>query len=225
MLVTKNSGFTLLEMLVAVAIFSVLVILAMTTFARSIASSVRIAQEREQTEETRSVFDQIVNDTNYLAINNNVSLKGLGCQFIQETTYKLENGYMICNGGEKIQFLLRYPGTTSYVFREYEIDSEGNHGRKTVFMKEKRDCSSSAVCNVSDLTRTDLLSKKFSLVTETGSNRVFSEIPRTQASRFSINIRITTRPNANTAVSNTSNCLGTGLCYTLSTTVVPGGGI
>lgn len=222
MSLVKRPGYTLMELLVAVTIFSGLVILSLGTFARTISSSIRVANEREQTEATRSIFDQIVNDTNYLARGTGLTIRDIGCGS-QITEYSLDDGYLVCPDGDKIQLLLNYTGSPKIIFREYR-SIELEQDRRTIRMRERRDClPEQGVCDLSAVIATELLPKRFSVVPEAGEDRLFFEIAGSATSRFALGIRLTTRPTENRAISDTSECLGTGLCYTLATTVVPGG--
>jgi prepilin-type N-terminal cleavage/methylation domain-containing protein len=67
-------GFTLLEMLISVAIFSGLVILILAVFVRTASSQARVSVLREKSEAARSAIGRITNDFQYLYLEKSITL-------------------------------------------------------------------------------------------------------------------------------------------------------
>lgn len=71
--ITKNRGFTLLELMIAISIFSGLVILVVASFASSVNYQTRVKVNREVSESARSAIDAMAREVN-LSWNGPVSV-------------------------------------------------------------------------------------------------------------------------------------------------------
>ena len=69
----KNKGFTLLELMIAISIFSGLVVLVVGSFASSVNYQTRVKVNREVSESARSAIDAIAREVN-LSLNEPVSV-------------------------------------------------------------------------------------------------------------------------------------------------------
>src|SRR5579864_6205111 len=69
----KKPGYTLVELLVSVLIFSGIIVLAIAAFARSVNSGTRSNTVRAQVEAARSTIDQLTNDMHYADMTDQVS--------------------------------------------------------------------------------------------------------------------------------------------------------
>jgi prepilin-type N-terminal cleavage/methylation domain-containing protein len=148
-LMTVAPGFTFIEMLVAVTIFSGLLILALATFSRSIASSNKVSVLRQKSETARSVIDQITTDFNFVYKDKQVTDKTNGnFQFTGYYFWPLTHPIPVSG----IVMVLKYPGEvdsngqSKYTRKEYDIAIRtlGGHGQTTTYdlqMREDRDCN------------------------------------------------------------------------------------
>lgn len=128
---SRKPGYTLLEMLIAVTIFSGLLILILGTFARSASSSARVSILREKSEVARSVMSQITNEFRYVYFDAN---------FQENPTTPLERGYYFKSGGSGLVMVLRFPGsnTDQLVRKEYSLVTDGSSAR--LMAMENRGC-------------------------------------------------------------------------------------
>lgn len=86
--ITKNRGFTLLELMIAISIFSGLVILVVASFASSVNYQTRVKVNREVSEAARSAID---------AIAREVNLSWNGSVLVNQTTPIQYNGEPVYN--------------------------------------------------------------------------------------------------------------------------------
>ena len=128
-------GFTLLEMLISVAIFSGLVILILSIFVRTASSQARVNVLREKSEVARSAISRIKNDFQYIYMEKPVTLVDMSGA---ESVFK---GYYF-TGFNDLVMLLKYPnkGETGYAFKRYTTEKDGTNFSRTLKVREFRDC-------------------------------------------------------------------------------------
>lgn len=119
-------AFTLIEILVSIAIFSGLIILSIGVFARSANSANKANDVREQTQVTRSIIDQIASDLRYVDLKTNPPFCG----------NTLILGFCSLNNKE-LRLLIKYPGDSLYTAKLYTVNANAA-GR--VRVSEKREC-------------------------------------------------------------------------------------
>jgi|GEM_PF-1432876 len=223
----KRGGYTLIEMLISVAVFSALVIVVLASVATSSSSSAKINALREKTEATRKVVDQISNDFRYLytdkAVNDNANGNP---NFI---------GFYFIDGVDGLVMLLRYPGTTAdgLVRKQYVI--EPINGRSTITLQESRLCrvvepQDNLECERnqnSDLL--DLLASQFVLnraVGPGGYQSRLSGLDIQRANQSSENgylvIELTVKPVEYQTIPCNSAQAPSGTCYSVRTTLNAG---
>jgi prepilin-type N-terminal cleavage/methylation domain-containing protein len=130
-------GYTLLEMLISVAIFSGLVILILAVFVRTTSSSARVSVLREKSEVARSAMSQISNDFSYIYNDKSLLLlEGAGEPF-EFTGYAFEN----TGGSNNLVLALQYPATSNeqFVVKRYLTDTVVPESRY-LKVKEYRGC-------------------------------------------------------------------------------------
>lgn len=123
-------GYTLIEMLISVTIFSGLLIIVLGVVATSSSSSAKVSILREKSQAARALIDQISNDFRYA--DTSISLKVEN----DPTEY---GGYYTTS--ERLVMAMHLPNTdknTGLVRKEYNIKSF--NGRTTVTLKEGRGC-------------------------------------------------------------------------------------
>jgi len=218
-------GFTLLEMLVAVTIFSGIVILALGTFARSISSSAKVAVQREKTEALRSVVDQISSDLRY-TYNGNVAISG------GAVPYTIANGVYQRNTNE-LELIIQYPGATTaqlvhrlYRYEQNQVSYNGQTvTRISLYLREARACNAASGCSdISAAAESDLVSSKYSLI-ELSPSLSFQITPKSSAVTGLVKIKMAIKPTEATNVTTLASCstATVGVCYNLETAVVSGG--
>lgn len=111
-------GYTLLEMLVSVAIFSGLVILILGVFVRSTSSAAKVSVLREKSEVARSAMASIANDFRYIYYDKEITLGDAGDQNYHFLGYYFISAF----GFNDIAMLLKYPNSTDnqLVFKRYQ---------------------------------------------------------------------------------------------------------
>lgn len=135
----SRPGFTLLEMLISVAIFSGLVILILSIFVRTASSQARVNVLREKSEVARSAMSRIKNDFQYLFMDKAVTLGDPG------DNGRIVKGYYFDNsaGGNDLVMLLKYPNKTvnQLVYKRYSTENTGGASRsRSLSVREVRDC-------------------------------------------------------------------------------------
>lgn len=131
----NRPGFTLLEMLISVAIFSGLVILILSIFVRTASSQAKVNVLREKSEVARSVISRIRNDFQYVYYGREVFVLN-----------RFNDGDMSGFHVEPntVAFLLRYPnkGENDLVFKQYRVRS-GNAASRSYDLEfeEFRGCA------------------------------------------------------------------------------------
>lgn len=132
-------GFTLLEMLVSVAIFSGLVILILAIFVRTASSQARVNVLREKSEVARSAMAQVTGDFQYLYLEKTITLVDL------DDSNQLLKGFHLINkaGFDGVGMVLRYPNKTDsqLVYKRYQTENTGRGSRsRSLTVREFRDC-------------------------------------------------------------------------------------
>lgn len=233
----KRPGYTLLEMMVSVLIFSGLIILAIAAFARSASSGTRSNSVRVKVEAARSVIDQLTNDFHYVDTVDQVASFKTTCGGTSEPFIGLRLGGSL--GCDEAELLLKYPGATGngdLVWRLYSAQTLG--GRPSIYVYEQRGLS---VCNdgsgniitnvinpctsiIAPTTPADLVKKDFVADGLGGLTPVFSgqDIANAKIGNVtpSVKIHFVMKPASYT--SQSCDALAEGTCYTLDTTVIPG---
>jgi type II secretory pathway pseudopilin PulG len=223
----KRKSFTLLELLVAVAIFSGLAILTLGIFARSAASSLKSGETRRRTEVARSVIDRITNDLRYVYLN-------------EQITNEQGQGNCVQAGGEFVGYdfsdsclkiVLKYPRSTDYVYKVFNIEPTGD-----ITLKEHRGCTvrtqgNSRVLSCAESSpAVSILSNGYKVETGligipffSGSNPKDASAPTPPTVPHSPFIRLsfTFKPIDITAICTSAEVRAK--CYSVSTTITTGG--
>jgi len=136
-----KAGFTLLEMLISVAIFSGLVILILSVFVRTASSQARVNVLREKSEVARSAMNRVTNDFQYLYLDHTVTIRD-GDTAEQNKRFK---GFFSPSLGHQVSLLLRYPnktGDNQLVYKRYRAENTGGGSKSQSFsVREYRDCT------------------------------------------------------------------------------------
>lgn len=134
-----RGGFTLLEMLIATAIFSGLVILILGTFARTGSSSAKVSILRNKAESARSIMSQIREDFNYLYTEQVVTFViGNSAHTIQGYTFSAPDA-------SEVIMILKSPeiGSDKFTIKRYSAPLiagvSGSQSRELKVL-EARDC-------------------------------------------------------------------------------------
>ncbi|OGD63930.1 hypothetical protein A3A71_01945 [Candidatus Berkelbacteria bacterium RIFCSPLOWO2_01_FULL_50_28] len=221
-MVIKKSGYTLLEMLVAVTIFSGLLIIVLGSVASSSSSAARTSVLREKTEAARSLIDQVSNDFRYIYTDTSTGDTNGGPTF---------TGYYFTTNG--MVMLLKFPSTSSteFVRKEYSVKTIDN--RLTLAVDENRSCelrgnNNNVHCDPNGRAgERDLLSGQFALnggATDFLSDLSGLTIPDGAATEQNgwLKINFTVKP-IDYAPLNCENStqVPEGTCYEIATTLVP----
>lgn len=223
-------GFTLLEMLISVAIFSGLVILILSIFVRTASSQARVNVLREKSEIARSAISRIKNDFQYLYMDKEVTLGD------PADGGKVLKGYYFIDtaGFDDVAMLLRYPNKTTdqLVYKRYTTENTGGVSRsRTLRVREVRDCKLDPVDGKLYLTRCgdyansitpqSILPDGFFL----DDRQVFSGLEaaanplRTGFLKMSLNIKPSDYENSYCSASSVPD----GTCYKVETILTAGG--
>ncbi|MCL5410332.1 MAG: prepilin-type N-terminal cleavage/methylation domain-containing protein [Patescibacteria group bacterium] len=154
----KQKGFTLLEILIASAIFASMLVMVTGTVAQTSAYQNRLKGMRETSEETRRIADMITRDVRSAnkpfvfpftspdtgGIKNGISIafafKGSGPIFLQRfgspsLTYSIENCMILANSNEYIFYYTRIIDGQGYLFRKtYPSSADLNNIVSSDFM-------------------------------------------------------------------------------------------
>ncbi len=224
-------GFTLLEMLISVAIFSGLVILILSIFVRTASSQARVNVLREKSEVARSAMSRIKNDFQYLYMDKAVTLGDPG------DNGRVFKGYYIDNstGSNDVVMLLKYPnkGDGQFVYKRYSTERTGVASRSRTFnIREFRDCSvdangnlflttTTSACRFNSVTNQSVLPEGYLLDDRT----VFSGLEpdanplRTGFLKLALNIK----PAEYEAAYCSASSVPDGACYKVETILTAGG--
>ncbi len=161
----NKGGFTLLELLISVTIFSGLVIIVLGGFARSASSTAKTALLREKNQTARTLIDQVTTDFEFIDTTREVV-------DIDTTTHL--RGFALEGGGDDLVMLLHYPTApdNQYVRKEYKVTFLSNDSaRLTLTLNEHRDCSVAGTqLNCTGPTGGgDLLNSRYALNNDTNS--------------------------------------------------------
>ncbi len=131
----RRSGFTLLEMLISVAIFSGLVILILSIFVRTASSQARVNVLREKSEVARSAMSRITNDFQYLFTEPVTVVDG-------QNRTPVDGFALPGGGGDDVVFVLKYPNRTDQelVYKRYESQPIGSDRLRSLTVQEIRGC-------------------------------------------------------------------------------------
>jgi prepilin-type N-terminal cleavage/methylation domain-containing protein len=216
----KSRAFTLVELLVAVAIFSGVVVLTLGAFARSADSSIRSSAVRERTEAARSIVDRIGNDLRYTYTDKPFASGPTECSATGLDAYGLNFN------DDCLIVLLRYPGesATRLVLHKYERKSV--NGKVSVYLEEADGCRvtnapvKEIICDPERSGQeSDVISDKFIVDDE---EPLFSGVSPASAMLGNItaliNVSVTVK-----AVGTGSCTVMPGSCYSINTSFVPNG--
>lgn len=236
---SRKPGYTLIELLISVLIFSGLIVLAIAAFARSVSSSSQSNVVRAQVQAARSVTDQLTNDLHYVdTVDQPASLKS-SCGASASTFIGVRLGNVF--GCDEAELLLKYPGATGsgdLVWRLYAAQTLNN--RPSIYVYELRSlsictpvggtnpvvASSTAPCTAATppATPADLLSSSYVADGLGGLTPVFSGLDTlsSQSATASPYVKIHFDMKPASDVAQSCSILGAGTCYTLDTTIIPG---
>ncbi len=202
----RRPGYTLLELLISIAIFAGVMVLALGAFARSANSSAKSNLVREKSEAARSLIDQISNDFRY--IDKTSKPQGCSASFCINP---LVSGL----GQNSVRMSIKYPNQLN-IMKTYFVS---NGSDAVVRVQEYRNCTpnTSAVlsCPPDGVNTTTILDGKYYLGND-DLLKVFDGITETTADSGFLSINIVLKPKA------ALNCDAPGTCYELKTTLVPG---
>lgn len=223
----KRGGYTLLELLISILIFSGIIILALAAFARSAASSTKSNAVRDQVQAARLVIDKFTTDLHYIDTTDPATSYFSTCGAAGKASY---TGLRLSPtvGCDETELLIKYPGATGagdLVWRLYVAQTVNN--RPSIYLYEQRGCSvagSAVTCGGTMSGPSDLLSSNYSVDGVGGVNPTFSGVDVNAANLAKVSpyvkVNFTIKPAS--AVAQTCAQLSPGDCYTLSTTVIPG---
>ncbi|MEK7202527.1 MAG: type II secretion system protein [Patescibacteria group bacterium] len=209
-----SRGYTLIEMLISVTIFSGLLIIVLGTVASSSSSSAKVSLLRDKSQAARSLIDQISNDLRYVDLTANLNNE--------------DQGFLIDRSARtSLTMALLLPGKdkdTGLIRKEYKIEQQFNN-RLTLTLKEGRGCKRAGYLAFSacdqESEKTDLLSSAYTLGQETGFSSELSGLNVLEAEQQTppispfVSMTFSLKP-----VGLTTSCsLDPGTCYKVSTTV------
>lgn len=217
---TKRPAYTLIEMLIAVSIFSGLLIIVLGSIASTSSSSAKVSLLRDKNQAARNLIDQISNDFRYV-----------------DTTIVLKDGNNFYNGysvvADRLVMAIHLPNTnsdTELIRKEYNIHQFNN--RLTLTLIEGRNCSSNSFLQncAQQSVETDLLSSAYILnleannfpsefggITVEAANNLIPPV----AAFITISLSIKPAEDASQLCSDIS-LKDPGTCYKVSTTLNAG---
>lgn len=233
----RRPGYTLIELLISVLIFSAIIVLAIAAFARSVSSGSHSNVVRAQVQAARAVTDQLTNDLHYIDTTDQPSSLKSGCGPVATTFIGVRLGGSF--GCDEAELLLKYPGATGagdLVWRLYSAQTLNN--RASLYVSELRGVSvctagsakviatvvSPCTAATPPTTPSDLLSSSYVADGLGGLTPVFSGLDvlaaQTAQTTPYIKLHFDLKPASNSA--QACSTLASGTCYTLDTTVIPG---
>jgi len=247
--VRAKAGYTLIEMLVSVSIFSGLLIIVLGAIASSSSSSARVGLLRTKNQAARSLIDQISTDFRFIRNNDSFRVNGFGpppaptnCGSGQDNC--VIRGFSVGADGNEAILMLHLPNdpANQYVLKLYSIQKRGSDPTNlTLFVQEGRQCPfngdgtqininniRSSCIQFSDVPH-DLLPSSL-VLNQTASGgtwqSVISGLPTQQAFGLTpavapfIHLQFTVKP----LDFKSSDCsiLDAGTCYKVSTTLTAG---
>lgn len=196
--VKKKSGFTLIELVVAISILSGLLVLSIGALARSTASVSTTESVRERTEAARNIVDMISNDfQNIYFADLNFPTNG--------------GGYVSVNNGFSLQtpnnltIVVKYPNNNNLFVKNYSVVSRDSHNTISLVQGE---CAGADLTSCVYSDSADLLSTRYAV--DQGTN--FAVEPESKILNLTLSIK-----DVNTTESCTTNRSS---CYTLSSKFV-----
>lgn len=216
----NKPGYTLLELLIAITIFSALIIVSVGIFARTVTSSAKSNVSRQKTEAARSVIDQISNDFRYV-LNTQTPFD---CNKFPPTTGTWR-GFCVDSIGDALYMLIKYPGDSTYTAKAYTVNATSTDAQISVL--QQRGCTDATTCSISTSTPSSLLGSAYSF----DASQIFSGTadildttnsvnPTAIITKGSLSISLAIKP---AGLGKLCSELDAGTCYQLSTTLVPGG--
>lgn len=214
----RKAGFSLLEMLIAVTIFSGLIILVVATFARSAGSSARVTVLREKTAAAQQVVDQLTTDFRFIYTAK--SFKD------HSNANPVSRGYYFADNRDRLVLLLKFPGSTEedLVRKEYWVNGSGASADLQVH--EERSCrlvgtQNNLTCQQINQGYQSVLADGFVLDYQPPSfqGQLIDSSPNSLTGYLTL--RFTLKPVDSQAQSCQS--LPTGTCYSIETTISAGG--
>lgn len=231
-MIGARPGFTLLEMLVSVAIFSGLVVLILAVFVRTASSQARVNVLREKSEVARSTMARLTNDFQYLYKEKPVTL---GDPVDLNKTF---SGFYLIDGSgfDDVGMVLKYPNKTDsqLVFKRYRTQNTGGttaSRSRTIDVREFRDCRFDPVDGKMYLTRCGgyAQSPVYSKVLPDGylldDRPIFTGLepnPASQRTGF-LKIALTIKSADFESVFCASSAVPKGTCYKVETVLTAGG--
>lgn len=131
---TKKTGFTLLEMLISIAIFSGLMILILGVFVRTASSQARVNVVREKSQAARVAINQITTDF------QNIYYKPVTLGDPVNNNYQFTGYYF---SSDVLHFLIKLPNKSDneLVFKSYSSTAVGgNNSSRSLEVREFRGC-------------------------------------------------------------------------------------
>lgn len=205
----SRPGYTLLELLVSIAIFSGVMIMALGAFARSANSTAVSNVSREKAEAARSLIDQISNDFRYISTD----AAPPGCPAASKGF--CVNPAAFVSVPSSVSMLLKFPGQDTYVVKSYYVTNSPH----TVRQIESRGCQLAALnlCQPLVANSNTILDSKYLLEGDSVLGQaVFSGRAETANDSGYLGINLVLQPKTAT------DCDAAGTCFELTTTLVPG---
>lgn len=220
----RRQGFTLLELLVSVAIFSGLAVLTIGIFARSAISSLKSGASRERTEAARSVVDRINSDLRYVYTDEEVTNPVGDPNCVGAGTVFMGYDFSPVSSPRCVKMILKIPRQFGYTYKIYSVEPDG-----MVLLTERRGCTltPAKVLDCAAGTRADnlsILNDKYR-VELVGPTSVFDGINPSEARTGTppttpyLKTALTIKPADLTAACAPDN---KSKCYTVSTTITTG---
>lgn len=229
----RKKAFTLLELLVAVAIFAGIAVLTLGIFARTAASSAKTNKSRQRTEAVRNLVDKISNDFRYIYLDKKIANRNLApinsClsnSQILATPHLLGYQFTGSDSTSCLEMVLKYPGSNTLTWKKYFLraNSAVVPPRTSVYVQELRNCSvnitsSFLECPGSTPNDQELLNSRYQL--EPAAN-TFSGLSPIDADKITatgiLGLKFSLKP-----VGQTQTCAANATeCYTITTTLAAG---
>lgn len=228
----KKPGYTLIEMLITITIFSGLLVLVLGSFASTSSSSAKVNTLRNKSQAARKIVDQITNDFRFVDVNQKFkeSSNFGDCEPLDpiQPGSCLYGGFLM--NADRLLMVMKYPNDINLVVKEYNLSLVSE--RMTITLKESRDCTISLVgsqlsCpNSSSSAVTDILSDKYVVSKENGGfSSAFGGLTthgaktKVPAVTPYVSIVLTIKPFDQNSIPCSST---SGVCYKLETKLTTG---
>ena len=219
----RRSGYTLIEMLITITIFSGLLILVLGSFASTSSSSAKVNVLREKSQTTRKIIDQISTDFRYVDIDRKFK--------VGSTTY---TGFRTTPSNDLLEMTLLYPDQVTainklYVIKTYQSKVFNNH--QTITLIERRDCrfnpENVPQCdNGKTSAYTDILDAAYQVnINDPNHDTFFKGVTPSEAQNSNITPFISlslTIKHSSISLQCGNTTLDAGTCYKLETKILPG---